>query len=182
MRFNPVEIKIFDPQRNENVTYKLINDKLEFYLEKPEFVKNIGCQGNQEWSRPWNVSSVDDDCVFISDWNKEFITMAYSSDKPTVKIPAQYGKIRDACLFNDSLYTAYKNFITKRTFNNGTAGPEVKYNPNIKNIRCMKVLNEFCVLLLSLSENRITEFNPSNNQTKIAVSNLMGPVHKYNEK
>ena len=103
--------------------------------------------------------------------------MAYSSDKPTVKILAQYGKVRDACLFNDSLYTAYDNFITKRTFNNGTAGPEVKYNPNINDIWSMKVLNESCVLLLSYSEKRIAEFNPDNNQTKIAVSNLEDPVH-----
>ena len=177
LRFNPVEITIFDPKRNENVTYKLNNDKPEFYLEKPEFIKNIGCQGDQEWSRPWKISSVDDDCVLISDWNKDFITMAYSSAKPTVKIPAQYGKIRDACLFNDSLYTAYGNFITKRTFNNGTAGPEVKHNPSIKNIKSMKLLNESCVLLLSHSENRITEFNPSYNQTKIVVSILEKPVH-----
>ena len=99
--------------------------------------------------------------------------MTYSSDKPAVKIPTQYGCVRDACLFNDSLYTAYDNFITKRTFNNGTAGPEVKYNPNITDIWSMKVLNESCVQ----SENRITEFNPNSNQINIAVSNLKDPVH-----
>ena len=176
LRFNPEEISIFDPMTNENVISN-INDKPEIYLEKPELLKIISCHGNQEWSQPWNIFSVDDDCVLISDWDKEFITMVYSSDKPTVKIPAQYGCVRDACLFKDSLYTAYKNFITKRTFNNGTAGPEVKYNPTINGILSMKVLNESCVLLLSRFEKRITEFNPHNNQTKTVVSNLKDPVH-----
>ena len=160
LRFNPEEISIFDSMTNENVTFN-INDKPEIYLEKPELVMTISCPGNQEWSRPWNISSVDDDCVLISDWDKNFITMAYSSDKPTVKIPAQYGCVKDACLFKDSLYTAYNNFITKRTFNNGTAGPEVKYNPHINGILSMKVLNESCVLFLGHSQKRIIEFNPT---------------------
>ena len=176
LRFNPEEITILDPRTNKNVAY-LINDEPEIYLEKPEFVKTISCPGNQKWGRPWNISSVDDDCVLISDWDKNFITMAYCSDKPSVKIPAQYGCVKDACLFKDSLYTAYKNFITKRTFNNGTPGPEVKYNPDINNIYSMKVLNESCVLLLSRSKNSITEFNPNNNQSKIAVSDLNEPVN-----
>ena len=178
LRFNPEEISIFDPMTNENV-FSNINDKPEIYLEKPELVKTISCPGNQEWDRPWNISNVDDGCVLISDWGitKEFITMAYSLDKPSVKIPAQYGNVKDACLFKDSLYTAYDNFITKRTFNNGTAGPEVKYNPNINNILSMKVLNESCVLLLSYNEKRIINFNPNNNQTKIVISNLKNPVH-----
>ena len=176
LRFIPKEINILDPQTKENVT-STINDKPEIYLEKPELVKTISCPGNQKWIQPWNISNVDDGCVLISDWDKDFITMVYSSDKPTVKIPAQYGKVRDACLFKDSLYTAYKNFITKRTFNNGTAGPEVKYNTNINDINSMKVLNESCVLLLSRYEKRITEFNPTYNQTKTVVSNLKSPVH-----
>ena len=176
LRFVREEINILDPRTNEYVT-DTINDKPEIYLEKPELVKSISCPGNQEWGSPWNISSVDDDCVLISDWSKDFITMAYSSDKPSVKIPAQYGRVRDACLFKDSLYTAYEKFITKRTFNNGTAGPEFKYNPNINDIWSMKVLNESCVLLLSHSENRIAEFNPNSNQTRIAVSNLKEPVH-----
>ena len=99
LRFNPEEINIFDPRANENVTSK-INNKPEIYLQKPELVKSISCYGNQEWSRPFNISRVDDDCVLISDRDKYFITMAYSSAKPTVKIPAQYGRVRDACLFN----------------------------------------------------------------------------------
>ena len=140
-------------------------------------VKTISCPGNQKWHSPWNISNVDDDCVLISDWSKEFITMAYSSDKPTVKIPAQCGCVRDACLFKDSLYTAYGNFITKGTFNNGRAGPEVKYNPDINDIYSMKVLNESCVLLLSYYQKRIIEFNPNNNQTKTVASNLKEPVH-----
>ena len=110
LRFNSDEIDILDPRTNKNVAY-IINDKPEIYLEKSELVKTISCPGNQKWGRPWNISSVDDDCVLISDWDKDFITMAYSSDKPTVKIPAQYGRVRDACLFNDSLYTAYEKFI-----------------------------------------------------------------------
>ena len=178
LRFNPEEINIFDPKTNENATSNInVNDKPEIYLEKPELVKIISCHGNQKWSSPYNISSVGDDCVLISDWGKDFITMVYSSDKPTVKIPAQYGCVRDACLYNDSLYTAYDNFITKRTFNNGTAGPEVKYNPNINNIWSMKVLNESCFLLLSYSEKKITEFNPNSNQSKTVVSNLKEPVH-----
>ena len=170
------EINIPGSRTNEYVTYT-ISDNPEIYLEKPELVKTISCPGNQEWGSPYNISSVDDDCVLISDWDKDFITMAYSLDKPSVKIPAQYGCVRDACLFNDSLYTAYDNFITKRTFNNGTAGPEVKYNPNINDIYSMKILNESCIVLLSQSENRISEYNPKYNQTKIVVSNLKDPVH-----
>ena len=176
LRFIPREITILDPKPKENVVYN-INDKPEIYLEKPELVKTISCPENQKWGSPCSISSVDDDCVLISDWSKDFITMAYSSDKPTVKIPAQYGCVKDACLFNASLYTAYDNFITKRTFNNGTAGPEVKYNPDINGIYSMKVLNESCVLLLSFYQKRITEFNPNNNQTKEVVSNLKSPVH-----
>ena len=176
LRFNPEEINMFDPRANKNVTFKII-DKSEIYLQKPELVKTISCPGSQEWVQPWNISSVEDYCVLISDWGKEFITMAYSSDKPAVKIPAQYGRVRDACLFKDSLYTAYNSFITKRTFNNGTAGPEVKYNPNIIDICSMKVLNESYVLLLSQSENRITEYDPNSSETKIVVSNLKSPIH-----
>ena len=176
LRFVREEINILDSRTNEYVTYT-INDNPELYLEKPEFLKNISCPGSLEWGSPYNISSVDEDCVLISDLYKDFITMAYSSDKQTVKIPAQYGCVRDACLYNDSLYTAYDNFITKRTFNNGTAGPEVKYNPDINDIWSMKVLNESCVLLLSHTENRIAEFNPNSNQTKITVSNLKEPVH-----
>ena len=176
LRFIPEEINILDPKTNKNVAY-MNNDKPDIYLENPELVKTISCLGNQEWSHPWNISSVDDNCVLISDWDKDFITMAYCSDKPTVKIPAQYGRVRDACLFKDSLYTAYENFITKRTFNNGTAGPEVKYYPNITNIWSMKVLNESCIMLVSCSENRIAEFNPNNNQTRTVVSKLKDPVH-----
>ena len=176
LRFVSEEINILDPRTNEYVT-ETINDKPEIYLEKPELFKIISCPGNREWSQPWNISSVDDDCVLISDWSKNFITMAYSSDKPSVIIPAQYGCIRDACLFDDSLYTAYENFIIKRTFNDGKAGPEIKYNPSINDIYSMKILNESCVLLLSYNEKRIIEFNPDNNQTKIAVSNLKDPVH-----
>ena len=176
LRFFPKEISILDPQTKENITYDT-NDKPELYLEKPELVNTISCHLNQKWEHPWNISNVDDDCVLISDWGKEFITMAYSSDKPTVKIPAQYGRVRDACLFKDSLYTAYENFITKRTFSNGRAGPEVKYKPVIYDIYSMKVLNESCVLLLSYYQKRIIEFNPNNNQTKPVVSNLKDPVH-----
>ena len=176
LRFNSEEINILDPMTNKNVAY-MTNNKPEIYLEKPEFVKTISCPGNQKWGRPWNISSVQEDCVLITDWDKDFITMAYSSDTPTIKISAQYGRVRDACLFTDSLYTAYDNFITKRTFNNGTAGPEFRYNPNINDIWSMKVLNESCVLLLSESENRIAEYNPNINQTKTAVSNLREPVN-----
>ena len=176
MRFVRKEINILDSRTNEYVTYT-INDKPEIYLEKPQLVKSIRSPRKQEWISPWNISSVDDDCVLISDWDKDFITMAYSSGKSTVIIPAQYGKIRDACIFKDSLFTAYENFITKRTFNNGTAGQEVKYNPNINDIWSMKVLNESCVQLVSQSENRIAEFNPKNSKSKTVVSNLNRPVH-----
>ena len=176
LRFNPEKIDILDPRTNTNVAY-VTSDKPEIYLEKPELFKIISCPGNQKWGRPYNISSVQEDCVLISDWDKDFITMAYSSDTPTVKIPAQYGRVRDACLFKDRLYTAYDNFITKRTFNNGTAGPEVRYNPNINNIYSMKVLNESCVLILCYNEKRIVEFNPNSNQTKTVVSNLKDPVH-----
>ena len=176
LTIKPEEVNILDPNTQENDTCK-INDKPEIYLEEPELVKTIYCPGNQEWEMPWNISSIDDDSVLISDWGKDFITMAYNSNKPPVKIPAQIGCLRDACLFKDSLYTAYDKFITKRTFNNGKPGPEVVYHPKIDNIVSIKVLNESCVLLLSYCEKKITEFNLSNNQTKILVSNLKNPVH-----
>ena len=176
LRFNPEQINICDPRTNESVTSK-ITEKRELYLEKPELVKTLNCYGKKKRGRPWNLSSKDDDCVLITDLDKGFITMAYSSDKPTIKIPLQYGCARDACLFKDSLYTAYGNFITKRTFNNGTAGAEARYNPKTNNIWSMKVLNESCILLLSYSEKRIAEFNLNSNQTKTVVSKLNYPVH-----
>ena len=176
LRFKPEKINIRHPETNENVNCK-INEKQEIYFGKPELIKTIRCPWKHRWSSPWNLSKVDDDCVLICDWNIDFITMAHISNKPKVKIPAQYGCVRDACLFHDCLYTAYNNFITKRSFNNGATGPELKYNPYIYDINSMKVISESCVLLLSRSEKRITEFNPNNNHTKIVARNLQDPVH-----
>ena len=180
MGFKPEEINVLDPRtegNEENVTCE-INDEPEIYLEEPELVKTIYFPGNQEWDMRWNISSVDDDSVLVCDWSKDFITMTYISDKPPVKIPAQIGCLRDACLSMDSLQTAYDNFITKRTFNNGIAGPEVVHHPTISNIVSMKVLKKSCVLLLSFTvKKKITKFNLSNNQTRILVSYLENPVH-----
>ena len=175
IRLAKEQLSIFDPWRGEEI--KLTGTKPVRYLETPVFEKTVSYAGNQQWQRPLNISSVDSDCVIVTDWDKSEVICVYSptSGKPPVRIPAQYGQLRDACVYQEYLYTAYSGCITKRTFNNGAAGTEIKYNPNITNIYSMLVVNDSCEVLVCNST-RVVEYNPNNNTTKEAVSNLDCPV------
>ena len=176
IRLAKEQLSIFDPRRGEEI--KLTGTKPVRYVETPVLEKVISYPRNQQWQRPLNISSVDSDCVIVTDWDKSEVICVYSptSGKPPVRIPVQYGEVRDACLYQNYLYTAYQGCITKRTFNNGAAGAEIKYNPNITNIYSMLAGNHSCVVLVCPSTGRVVEYNPNNNTTKVAVSNLDYPV------
>ena len=176
IRLSKEQLSIFDPRRGEEI--KLTGTKPVRYLETPVLEKTISCPGNQQWQRPFNISSVDSDCVIVSDFDKSEVICIYNptSSRPSVRISSQYGYVRDACVYQDYLYTAYSGCITKRTFNNGAAGAEIKYNPNITDIYSMLVVNDSCVVLVCPSTGRVVEYNPNNNNTNVAVSNLDYPV------
>ena len=176
IRLAKEQLSIFDPRRGEEI--KLIGTKPEKYLETPVLEKTFSYTGNKAWQSPWNISAIDSDCVIVSDWNKSEVICVYSptSGKPSVRIPAQYGKVRDACVYQNYLYTAYSACITKRTFNDGVVGEEVRYNPNVDNVKSMLVVNDSCVVLVSYSIRRVVEYNPNNNIKKLVVSNLDEPV------
>ena len=176
LRLRQEELTIFDPRKGEEI--KLTGTKPVRYLETPVLEKTISFPGNKQWHSPWNISAVDSYCVIVSDWSKSEVVCVYNSasGKASVIIPAQYGRVRDACVYQNHLYTAFQGCITKRTFNNGAAGAEVKYNPNITDIFSMLVVNDSCVVLVGYSTRRVDEFNPNNNITKVAVSNLNYPV------
>ena len=177
MRLIQDELKIFDPRRGEEI--KLTGTKPVKYLETPVLEKTISHPGNQQWQWPYNISAVDDGCVLISDKTKTEVICVYSPTlgKPPVRIPAQYGYVRDACVYQNYLYTAYSDSVSKRTFNDGAVGEEVKYNPNVSNIESMLVVSDSCVVLVCHSTGRLVEFNPNNNITKVAVSNLDCPEY-----
>ena len=176
MRLRQEELTIFDPRKGEEI--KLTGTKPVRYLETPVLEKTISYPGNQQWMYPNTISAVDSDCVIVSDSDKSEVICVYSpsSGKPSVRIPAQYGTVKDACVCQNYLYTAYRDCITKRTFNKGKVGAEEKYNPHINDIYSMLVVNDSCVVLVCYSTRRVVEFNPNNNNTKVAVNNLDEPV------
>ena len=176
MRLVQEELTIMDPRRGEEI--RLTGTKPVRYLETPVLEKTISYPGNKQWQSPWNISAVDSYCVIVSDWSKSEVVCVYSptSGEPSITIPAHYGEVRDACVYQNHLYTAYSDCITKRTFNDGAAGEEVKYNPNVNDIFSMLVVNDSCVVLVCNSSRRVVEYNPNNNNTKVAVSNLNDPV------
>ena len=176
MRLRQEELTIMDPRKGEEI--KLTGTKPVRYLETPVLEKTISYPGNQQWMYPNTISAVDSDCLIVSDWDKSEVICVYSptSGNPPVRIPAQYGALRDACVYQNYLYTAYSDYITKRAFNKGKVGAEEKYNPNINDIYSMLVVNDSCVVLVSCSTGRVVEYNPNNNTTKVAVSNLDYPV------
>ena len=176
MRLEQEELTIFDPRKGEEI--KLTGTKPVRYLETPVLEKTISYPGNKQWQSPWNISPVDSDCVIVSDCSKSEVICVYNptSGKPSVRIPAQYGEVMDACVYQNYLYTAYSDCITKRTFNDAAVGEEVKYNPNITYIYSMLVVNDSCVVLVCNSTGRVVEFNPNNNNTKVALSYLNCPV------
>ena len=145
------------------------------YLEMPLFDQTFSYPGTQQWQHPYNISPVDSDCVLISDWSKSHITCVYRSDKPHILIPTKYQGIRDACVYQNFLYSAYRNCITKRSFSKGAAGAEVMYRPKMDDIHSMLVVNESCVVLVSYEEQKIIEYNPTNNRTQ-KVLTVMEPI------
>ena len=173
VKYDPPIIEIEDPRTRTmlNLTSVL---KTDVYLKEPKFIKEVRCPKNETWSRTWNISSTDNDCVLICDWYKSYITCAYSSDKPTTTIPAVHGEVRDACVYQGYLYTAYKDCVSKRTFNNGNTGQEVMLKPDIKEI-CSIVVNNKCMYILSNAEGKVFEFNLSTNTTREVVNNLKNP-------
>ena len=178
IRLAKEQISIFDPRRGEEI--KLTGTKPVRSLETPVLEKVISYPGNQQWQRPFNVSAADSDCVIVSDWSKSEVICVYSptSGELSVRIPAQYGNVRDACLYQNYLYTAYSDCITKRIYNKGDVhvGEEIKYNPNITNIYSMQVVNDSRVVLVCFSTGRLVEYNPDSNTTKVAVTNLDSTV------
>ena len=130
---------------------------------------------NENWNQTRNISSTFNDCVLICDWEKSYITCAYSSDKPTTTIPAVHGNVRDACVYQGYLYTAYKDCVTKRKYNDGNTGEEEILKPNIKDIYSI-VVNDSCMYLLSHNESRIVELN-LNTITSREVTNLTNPYN-----
>ena len=174
IKYDPPVIKIEDP-RTRTMLNLTTTMKADVYLKEPKFIKEVRCPKNETWRQPYSISSTDNDCVLICDWSKSYITCAYSSDKPTTTIPAVHDKVRDACVYQGYLYTAYKDCVSKRTYNNGNTGEEVKLKPNIKDIYSMGV-NDKCMYILSNTEHSVVEFNLNTNITREVVINLKSPV------
>ena len=177
VKYEPPVIEIEDP-RMRTLPHLTTdeNKKLEVYLPEPTFTKEIRCPNNGKWDQPWSISSLDNDCVLICDWCKPYITCAYSSDKPTTTIPAVHGNVRDACVSQGYLYTAYDKCISKRAYNNGNTGAEDMVKPGIRNIHSM-VVNKNNVYLLSKSEKRIIEFDFNTNTAREVVNDLLQPIN-----
>ena len=173
VKYDPPIIEIEDPSTKTmlNLTSVLTTD---VYLKETKFIKEVRCPKNETWSRTWNISRTDNDCVLICDWDKSYITCAYSSDKPTTTIPAVHGNVIDACVYQEYLYTAYKDYVSRRTYNNGNTGEEEMLRPNIKDIESIAV-NDKCMYILSSSECRIVEFNVNTKTTREVVNNLKTP-------
>ena len=171
--FNLPDVKIDDPKTGKEL-YLTSAKKKDIYLQKPVYVKEIRCPMNEKWNQTWNISSTDNDCVLICDWGKPYITCAYSSDKPTTTIPAVHGNVRDACVSQGYLYTAYKDCVSKRTYNKGDTDQEVILQPNINYIYSIVVIDT-CMYLLSSTEGKVVEFDLINKTTREVVSNLINP-------
>ena len=164
-------------QVNKITGIRSISKELEKYLEIPELEKTIYCTEGIQWRTPYNISNMDGtDGVLVSDWSKACVTMVYRSETSPVIIEAKYGDIRASSVYDKLLVTAYTDCITLRTFTSSRVGAEVKYSPQINDICSMVVVHDNCLILVSRSEQRIVEYNPGTNQTKIAISNLHEPV------
>ena len=152
------------------------NKNSDYYLENPILINTINCPGSN-WSRPLNVWTAGSDVVLISDWDKSQVTCVYSSDKVPVLYSGRYGGVRDACIHENLLFTAYENCISKRNYNNGTVGPEIKYDPKMEDICSMLVNTESSVYLLSYSERRIIKCDLKKNRIHDVLTKLKNPVH-----
>ena len=118
VNFNLPDVTIGDPKTGKEIC--LISEKKKnIYLQEPFCLKEINCPKNGAWQRPYNIST-GNDCVLICDFDKPYITCAYSSDKPTTTVPAVHGDVRDACVYQGYLYTAYQSIVTKRTYKKAT--------------------------------------------------------------
>ena len=175
IKYDPPVIEIEDPRTRTMLNLTNVR-KTKVYLKEPKFIKEVRCPKNETWGHTINISSTDNDCVLICDWSKPYITCAYSSDKPTTTIPAVHGEVRDACVYQGYLYTAYKDCVSQRTYNNGNTGEEVMLKPNIKDIYSIEV-NDKCMYLLSYTERRVVEFNLNTNTTREVVNNLKDPFN-----
>ena len=173
LNFNLPEVKIDDPKTGKEL-YLTSTKKKDIYMQKPVFVRDIRCPRNETWQQPHNISSTENDCVLICAWTKSYITCACSSDKLTTTIPAVHGEVRDACVYQGYLYTAYKDYVSKRTYNNGNTGEEEMLKPNTNDIHSIAV-NDKCMYILSSSECRIVEYNLNTNTTREVVKNLKSP-------
>ena len=171
--YNVPDVEIEDLKADKELN-RTIKKKKDVYLREAILLKEIACPGNENWSQTWNISSADDGSVLICDWTKPYITCAFSSDTPTITIPAEHGKVRDACVYQGYLFTAYENCISTRAYNNGQTGKEVVLQPKISYIRSM-VVNESCVYLLSKSAQKVVEFDLNNGTTKVVVGGLEEP-------
>ena len=175
VKYDPPVVEIEDPRTRTmlNLTH---TTKTDVYLKEPKFMKEIRCPKNGTWSQSYKISSIDHDCVLLCDWSKSYITCAYSSDKPTTTIPAVHGNVRDACVYQGYLYTAYKDYVSKRTYNDGNTGEEEMLKPNTNDI-CSIAVNDKCMYLLSNAEGKVVEFNLNTNITREVVSNLRNPYN-----
>ena len=171
LKFNLPDVKINDPKTGKELN--LTSKKKDIYLQTPVFAKEIRCPRNENWGKIWNIASTERDCVLICDY-KPYITCAYSSDKPTTTIPAVHGEIRDACVYQGNLYTAYRDCVSKRTYINGNAGEEEMLQTHINHIRSV-VVNNNCMYILSKAEGKVIEFNLNTNTTREVASNLKDP-------
>ena len=171
--YNVPDIEIEDLKRDIELN-RTITKMKDVYLREAKFLKEILCPRNENWSQTWNISSACNGSVLICDWTKPYITCAFSSDKPTTTIPAEHGNVRDACLYQGCLYTAYKNCISIRAYSNGQTGKETVLEPKIRNIRSM-VVNQSCVYLLSKSAQKVVGFDLNNGTTKLVVGGLDEP-------
>ena len=168
VKYDTPIIEIEDPRTRTMLNLTSVM-KTDVYLKEPKFIKQIQCPNNGEWQGVYNISRTDNDCVLICDRTKPYITCAYSSDNPTTTIPAVHGEVRDACVHQGYLYTAYEDCVSQRTYNNGNTGEEEMLKPNIKDIYSM-VVNGKCMYLLSYTEGRVVEFNLNSNTTREVVN------------
>ena len=173
LNFNLPDVKIEDPKRGKQLNLISAKQKM-IYIQKPVFVKEIRCPKKETWGPTWNISSTNNDYILICDTSKPYITCAFSSDKPTTTIPAVHGEVRDACVYQGYLYTAYRDCVSKRTYNNCNTGEEEMLKPNIKDIHTI-VVNDIYIYLLSKNEKRVVKFNLNTNTTREVVSNFKIP-------
>ena len=158
---------ILDPRTTKEIfieTFMIPNTELVQTAQFPDY----------EWNIPLNISTYED-CVLISDWDKNLFC-GYNTCKPPVAIPVLQGNLRDACVFQNDLYIAYDTFVTKRPFHERNANNDLKFKADIEDIYSILVLSERQIVLLSRSEKKIVNFDPRTQTTTELVTGLEDPV------